>query len=148
MAKFIFRLQGLLKIKEKIEDRKRQEYGLAVAEAEREKQKKQDILYKKEEKVVEFRQHIDEIINAGSHDSYNNFIEFLKEEVARQEKVVMEAQKEVDKKRQELVEAMRERKTLEKLSERKYEEFLIEQKLAEQKITDEIVSYRSSLNVK
>jgi len=144
MAKFKFRLQGLLNVKEKIEDRKRQEYGLAVAQVEREKQKKQDILDKKEAMIVEFRQCIDKIIKAGSHDSYNNFIEFLKEEVTRQEKVILEAQKKVEMKRQELVDAMRERKTLEKLSERQYEEFLLGQKLAEQKIVDEIVSYRSN----
>ena len=142
MAKFKFRLQGLFDIKQKIEDQKKQEYGLAVAELELEKRKKQELLDKKEEKIVEFRQHIDEILNTQKHDSYNNYIEFLKEEALRQEKVILEAQKKVEKKRQELVEAMRERKTLEKLSERQYEEFLLVQKLAEQRIVDEIVSYK------
>jgi len=142
MAKFKFKLQGLLNIKQKIEDQKRQEYGLAVAGLELEKQKKQDLLDKREESIVEFRKRINEIVNSQSHSSYNNYIEFLKGEVLRQEKVILEAEKKVEKKRQELVEAMKERKTMEKLSERQYEEFLLEQKLAEQRIVDEIVSYR------
>lgn len=142
MAKFKFRLQGILNMKQKMEDQKRQEYGLAVAEEEREKKKRQELLDKKEEKVVEFRNSIDEIIRSQSHSNYNNYIEFLKEEATRQDKIILEAQKRVEIKRQELVEAMKERKTLEKLSERQYEEFLLEQKLAEQKIVDEIVSYR------
>ena len=142
MAKFRFRLQGLLDIKQKIEDQKRQEYGLAVAAAEREKQKKQELLDKKEEKIIEFRRRIEKIIDSQSHESYNNYIEFLKEEVLRQEKVILEAEKIVEKKRLELVDSMKERKTLEKLSERQYDEFLIEQKLAQQRVVDEIVSYR------
>ena len=142
MAKFKFRLQGLLDIKLKIEDQKKQEYGLAMARVEQEKKKKQELLNKKEDSIVEFRERIDEIISSQSHASYNNYIEFLKEEAIRQDKVILEAQKQAEIKRQELVEAMKERKTLEKLSERQYEEFLLEQKLAEQRIVDEIVSYR------
>jgi len=129
-------------MKYKMEDQKKQEYGLYMAEVEREKHKKQKLLDHKEEKTIEFRHRIDEVINPPGLLNYNNYIEFLKEEAKQQDKIILEAQKKAEKKRQELVESMKERKTLEKLSERQYEVFLIEQKLAEQRVADEMMSYR------
>ena len=142
MAKFIFRLQGIFNTKQKIEDLKKQEFGLAAAEVEREKQKKQELLNKKEETIIEFRHRIDEILNSPGHENYNNYIEYLKKEVVRQDKVILEAEIKLEQKRNELVDAMKERKTLEKLRERQYEEFMLEQKLVEQRVVDEVVSFR------
>jgi len=142
VARFQFRLQGVLNINEKIENQKKQEYGLARAVVEREIQKKQALLDEREMQIDEFRRHIDGGISPQDSKVYNNYIEFLKEEAIRQDKVILDAKIIAEEKRKELVEAMKERKKLEKLRERQYEEFLNEQKLAEQRIVDEVVSYR------
>ena len=47
----------------------------------------------------------------------------------------------VDKVREELVKAMKDRKIMDKLKDKQFEEFLLEQKQLEQKTNDEIVSY-------
>ena len=56
--------------------------------------------------------------------------------------MVKQREKEVDVAREHLNEAMKERKTFEKLREKALEAFLAEENLREQKEVDELVSYR------
>ena len=53
-------------------------------------------------------------------------------------------EKEAEVARRRLQEAMRERKTFDKLREKAYQAFLVEENLKEQKEVDELVSYRHS----
>ena len=56
--------------------------------------------------------------------------------------MVIQRQKEVDVARNKLEEAMKERKTFEKLKEKAFAKFIVEENKKEQKEVDEIVSYR------
>ena len=144
MAKFIFRLQSVLNIKEKVEDLKRNEFGKAVSELALAKMEKERLELEKENCLEDFRSSIDTGIEPYAISRYNIYIEKLKKMIIRQQQVVVRAEAFVEEKRIELVEAMRDRKTLETLKENDFEEFLDEEKKAEQKIVDEIVSYRGS----
>ncbi len=62
--------------------------------------------------------------------------------VRQQILVVMQREKEVEVAREHLNEAMKERKTFEKLREHAFEKFRLEENLREQKEVDELVSYR------
>lgn len=56
--------------------------------------------------------------------------------------VVKQKEKEVEVAREHLNEAMKERKTFEKLKEKAFEKFVAEENQKEQKEVDELVSYR------
>ena len=144
MARFKFRLQSVLTIKEKVEDLKKNEFGKAVsalAEAQR-------VLAEMEAArgrcIDDFRREIDVGIDPAAFARYNQFLDNVKLAIKRQEFVVEQCEIFVEQKRQELVEAMRDKKTLETLRENDFEEFLIEEKKLEQKVVDEIVSFKGN----
>jgi len=56
--------------------------------------------------------------------------------------VIKQREKEVEVAREHLNEAMKERKTYEKLREKAFDEFKVEENKKEQKEIDELVSYR------
>ena len=144
MARFKFRLQSVLTVKEKVEDLKKNEFGKAVSALAEARAKKAEMEAMRENCIDEFRKGIDEGIDPTAFKRYNLYIEKIKLMIKRQEQVIAEAEAYVEEKRAELVEAMRDRKTLETLRDNDFEEFLSEEKKQEQKIVDEIVSYRGS----
>lgn len=144
MAKFKFKLQSFLGVKEKIEDQKKNEYGKALNILKQEEDKKNMLLKQHLDTLNEMRNKIATGINPMQLQQYNNFISYILDEIDRQEIVIEKARNMAEKKRQELVEAMKNRKMLETLKEHKYEEYMKEEKKADQKIIDEIVSFKYS----
>lgn len=144
MARFRFRLQSVLNIKEKVEDLKKNEFGKAMAALAEAQRVKAEMEAARDSCINDFRRGINEGIDPVAFTRYNLFIENVKTAIKRQEFVVEQCEAFVEQKRQELVEAMRDRKTLETLRENDFEEFLIEEKKQEQKDVDEIVSYKGS----
>ncbi|MDR1689577.1 MAG: flagellar export protein FliJ [Clostridiales bacterium] len=144
MAKFVFRFKSYLSVKEKVEDQKKIAYGKALKQLEEEKRKKREMINERENAINSFKEKLQKRISAADTQMHNNFLAYIKEAISKQEKVIKAAENEAEKKRLELVEAMKERKTLEKLKERDYEEYVIESKKEEEKITDGVVSYKYS----
>lgn len=144
MAKFKFKLQSFLGVKEKIEDQKKNEYGKALNVLKQEEDKKKILLKQYLDTLNEMRNKIANGINPMQLQQYNNFISYILDEIDRQEIVIEKARNMAEKKRQELVDAMKNRKMLETLKEHKYEEYIKEEKKADQKIIDEIVSFKYS----
>jgi len=144
MPKFVFRLQPVLGIKQKVEDLKKDEFGKAVSALAAARQKKIDMENEKEGCVMGLRTSIVKGVRPEDIRQHNQYIDKLKHMIKRQEQVIIQAEAYVEEKRAELVEAMRDRKTLETLKDNNYQEYLTEEKKAEQQIVDEIVSYRGS----
>jgi len=69
----------------------------------------------------------------------------MQKEITWQKETVKKEKENVDKVREELLQAMKDRKILEKLKEKRYDEYLIESKAEEQKVNDQIVSYKVSV---
>ena len=142
MAKFVFRLQSLLGLKEKLESQKEIEYGLAIKKLEEEREKERLLKQRQADTLAGFTKQLETKIEPASIAQYNYFLEVLKEWIAAQETAVAAAVQFVEEKRLELVEAMRERKSLEKLKENDLEAFIEEEKHDEQKQVDAVVSYK------
>ena len=69
-------------------------------------------------------------------------VEIFRMYLRQQILVVKQKEKEVEVAREHLNEAMKERKTFEKLKEKAFEKFVAEENKKEQKEVDELVSYR------
>ncbi len=144
MAKFVYKMQSLLNVKNKLEDQAKNEYSAAQARL-REEQDRLRILYERLEGYIEEGRDlrsktlnvVDLRSNTEAQERIKEFIEFQKIEVQKAEEVVEEA-------RIKLVEAQKERKTQEKLREHAFDEFLLEIKKEENKEVDELVSYKYS----
>ncbi|MCL2223873.1 MAG: flagellar export protein FliJ [Defluviitaleaceae bacterium] len=142
MPRFQFRLQQYLGVKEQIESQKELEYGRAIQLVEEEKQKLVEFRQRKDAAVEELRVLVTKAISPFEIRRYNNNIERLKHQIVAQEERVKAAEAFAEQKRQELVQAMKERKALETVKENAREEFQLEANLAEQKVVDELVSFK------
>lgn len=142
MAGFKFRLQSYLSVKEKIEDQKKLEYGKALNKLEEEREIKRQLVNKKMVLIETFKNRVSKNFVLNSVQNYNDYIDYLKKKIRDQDILIDIAEKEAENKRQELVEAMKQRKMLDILKENDNIEYLKEQQKAEQKIVDEIVSYQ------
>lgn len=142
MAKFIFSMSSILSLKSRIEEQKRQELGEAITKLEDEKAIFEEFNKQKQISLVKLKHDMNDKINAVNFKNINNYIEFIKKKISIQMDVIIEAEKHVEKKRLELLEATKEKKMFEKIKEKKYEEYIAEEKKQEQKVIDEIVSYK------
>jgi flagellar FliJ protein len=66
----------------------------------------------------------------------------MKNKIANQKENVINAEKDVDIKRENLVKAVQERKILDKLKEKKYQEYLKDQGKKDQLLVDELNSFK------
>jgi flagellar FliJ protein len=149
MARFIFRLQSVLDLREKLEDQKELEYAQALRQVEEERAKERALQKQKADCLGNLAARLGGEGEASPIDPhevarYNDFIDVLKERITAQQKAVHAAEQFAEVKRKELVEAMRARKTIEKLRENALEEYTEEEKRGEQKQVDEVVSYKYS----
>ena len=142
MAKFIFKMQSILNLKERIEDQKEQEFAKALQILASARQILENLTNEKHHTIAKLRGEMGIKISPLDFQAYNNYIEVLKQRIEQQLLAIREAEAFVEKKRLELVEATKERKMLDKLKENKREEFIEEEKHSEQKQVDEIVSYK------
>ncbi|MDR1532557.1 MAG: flagellar export protein FliJ [Clostridiales bacterium] len=142
MAAFRFRLQGYLNLKEKLEEQSELAYGKALAHLYREQEARRILEAERQAKLCKFREDIAKKVQPQVIRGYNNYIELLKRRIAERDKSIEKAKIAAEKRRLELVEAMKQRKIIEKLRERKREEFLQQENINEQKVLDEVISYR------
>lgn len=145
MSKFVFSLQNLLNMKEKIEEQEKNNYSranLLLQEAEEKRSQLQDRQREAQNQLAEV---VLATLDIPEIRRKEDALEILKMYVLQQEVVVRQRERELDEARERLSEAMKERKTFEKLREKAFEEFVAEENRKEQKEIDELVSYRYGL---
>ncbi|WP_317367315.1 flagellar export protein FliJ [uncultured Tyzzerella sp.] len=142
MAKFIFNMQGLLNIKEKLEEQSKTEYGKALSKLEQEKNILLNLESKKQKNILSFRESINNGVKPNYIGNINKYISLIDKKIAEQIQNIEKAKEVVEEKRLALLEAMKERKVLEALKEKEKENYFKEEIKKEQKDIDEIVSYK------
>lgn len=141
MAKFKYRMQNILDIKQKLEVSAKMEFGEANIRVMEEEEKLSAIenrkrIYEQEgAKLRRDRLHVRDIRNN------TQAVSVLGGMVKVQEKEVEKARIVQEQKRIKLQNAMQERKTQEKLYENAFEEYLREENAREGKEVDELTSY-------
>lgn len=141
MARFIYRMQSILNIKEKMEEQARMEFAQArmrlTAEEERLallKERKDAYLHKGQELQKDSLNVLDIMENREALSLMNEFID-------EQQKAVLRAERQLEEARLKLQNAMQESKTHERLKEKAFEEFVKEINAQEAKEIDELTSY-------
>lgn len=141
MAKFIYRMQSILDIKEKLEEQAKMEFAQANGNLAAEEEKllqlqKRKALYEQQGRELQKDSlKIQEILeNREAISRINEFIVLQQLEVQR-------AKEAVEKARLKLTQAMQESKTQNKLKEKAFETFIKEENAKEAKEVDELTSY-------
>lgn len=139
---FKFKLEPVLSLKEKIEDSKKRELGVATMHKEVLLNEKLQLMKKKEEAIQAVKSHNSTVVDVQSLKAFNQYSVYMEQAIKAKNKQVQEAQNKVDEKREELLEAVKERKILDNLKDIQNEVFMEEEKREEQRILDDIVTYK------
>ncbi|GFN36408.1 flagellar export protein FliJ [Tepidimicrobium xylanilyticum] len=141
--KFNFKLERVLNYKRTVEDLKKNQYGFVKQKLNREENKldgfmerKKAIINEKDSSIVKTK--------VGNLVMYNNYIKDINRRIEEQKKVVAQVQEELEKSKEEMINAVKEKKIFEKLKENKYEEYLYQVKKEEEKLNDTIVNFKIS----
>ena len=141
MAKFVYRMQSILNIKEKMESQARNEFARARQHLSEEEEKLKSLTDRKAFYEQQGRELQESSLNVRDIIDNRNAIERMKEYIAVQKKAVVTATAQLEDARQKLQDAMQEKKTQERLKEKAFEAFVKEENAKESKEIDELVSY-------
>ncbi len=139
---FKFELSSVLSLKEKIEDTKKRELGIATKKKEELEQEKSNLIGQKHALHDEIKRSSAKEVDINAVKSLNCYTSYINKQIIQTEGHIVKVQKVVDKKREELLEAMKERKILDNLKELKLEQYTQEARKIEQILVDEVVSYK------
>lgn len=142
MAKFVYRMQNILDIKNKLEVQARNSYAAARMKLSQEEEKLARMFEQKKAYEENYRQQLSGNINILQINICKNAIELCKNQIKKQLVEVKVASLNLEAAQKRLGEVMKERKIQEKLREKAYEEFLQELNDQEKKEIDELVSFR------
>lgn len=144
MKKFKFRLQSVLNAREKaFEDA---QLALAKVQAKLNRQIKH--LESLHQKLNHTKKDLESLLTEGTNidlsriKNYQDFMAKLKEDIKNQHKIIADTKIEMEEKKQELIEAMKAKRMLEKLKEKDLKEFNASVERMDLKEIDEIATNR------
>ncbi|MBQ8956363.1 MAG: flagellar export protein FliJ [Lachnospiraceae bacterium] len=141
MAKFIYRMQNILNLDEKLEEQAKMEYAaqqLALNEAE----EQEDALKRRRASYEEEARRLrGDSLNVRDMIANAQAIDIMGDLIVEQHKVVQQEETKLEVKRSALEEAMKDRKTQEKLKEKAFDDFKAELAMEESKQIDQLTSY-------
>ncbi len=142
MARFVYSMQNILSMKEKLEEQEKNQYRQTVIRLREEEDKLEECTARREMAELDLTEAVRDTLDIEEIRKKENDVEILKMYEKQQAFIVEQWEEEVRKARERLNEAMKERKIHEKLKEHAFEEFVLEENRKEQKEIDELVSYR------
>lgn len=142
MSKFRYRMQSILDIKLKMETLAKQDFAAAMTKLNDEERKLEGLKARKLGYEQEARRLLSDTLSVQDIQENNNAIVRVEEFIEEQKKQVEAARRDLEREREKLAEAMKERKVHENLKEKEFEEFIQEENKSENLVTDELTSYR------
>lgn len=142
MARFRYRMQNILDIKNKMEIQAKNDYAAANVRLENEKEKMNALVGRRNYYENKTREYLNcESVDLKKVMETKVAIRSIEEQMRRQFDVIRQAERELEEKRIAMTELMMERKTHEKLREHAFEAFMQEERRTESKQIDELTSY-------
>ena len=142
MAKFIFKMESILSVKEKLEEQAKAEYSIEIMKLRQEEEKLEELENRKNAYQTRLYEAVMDTLNISEIKILEDSVENIKYNIKLQLIVIANQQKNVDRARENLDNAMKERKTYEKLKEKAFEEFKEQINAEEQKEINELVSFK------
>ncbi len=142
MARFRYKLQGILQIKEKLENQAKLEFAAAKAALDREEEALARLKSRRREYERQGRELRQGVLDFLELDFNYSAILHIKERIVWQKGQVELARQRLEERRQALEDVMKERKTHENLREKAWDSFWKEELHKEGVESDELTSYR------
>ena len=141
MARFRYRMQNILELKEKLEEQEKNNFTSRRAALTEEEDKMDAVLAKRDAIVAEGKALRLTTIDINKIRENQRAKEYVEEAVKQQRVKVRIAEKNLDAARVKMQAAMQERKIHEKMREKAFERFVEEQNAEEVKEIDQLTSY-------
>ncbi|MBO6300706.1 MAG: flagellar export protein FliJ [Lachnospiraceae bacterium] len=141
MARFNYRMQNILQLKEKMEEQERNNFAARRRALTEEEDKLQALINKRNAVAEEGKRLRQTVIDVRSIRENEDLQRYTEEQVKQQRIKVRVAEKSLDAARAKMQEAVQERKIHEKMREKAFERFIAEMNAAEVKEIDELTSY-------
>lgn len=141
MARFRYRMQSILEVKEKLETQAKQEFGAAKAALDEENDRLQALFLRKAEYEATAKKLLEGDLKVRDIIENKEAILKIEDYILEQKERIRVAEQKLEAARLRLQEVMQERKMHEKLKEHAFEDFLEEEKRLEGKEVDELTSY-------
>ncbi len=148
MAKFRYKMQNILELKEKLETQAKMDYALQRKKLTKAQEKEQELRNFREEMREEAAVLRSEKLNVRDMRMTDRGIEGMGYRIEEQQKVVQHEEDELENKRAALEKVMKERKAQEKLREHAFRAFLQEVEAVESKAIDELTSFKYGLEAR
>ncbi len=142
MKKFIYPLQNVLNLKEKIESQEKALFRAAMEALRAEQDKLEHLEQRKSSYEERLRESVSARLDLLTVKTNKEAVEIIKDKIKQQLGQVRKAERHLEVARNRLEEAMKERKTLEKLKEDAFEAYKKEYEVEERKEVDELISFR------
>ncbi len=143
MLGYTFKLEKILNYKEDIENVKKGVLGNINNKLNKEEEKL--IIYNQQKEIlINKRNELQVKTDIRSLKLYNNHLSDISKDIKKQEELIHQINIKLDCAKQELLEAVKEKKTLEKLKEKDYSQFIAEEDKKQEKIIDNIVSFKNT----
>jgi flagellar FliJ protein len=141
MAKFNYRMQNILNLKEKMEAQEKIAFSIANQRLLEEQDKLSQLMIRKADYERQLKDMTQGTLSIKDIKICKESINAMKSKIRDQLIEISKATREVEIARRRLDEVMKERKTHEKLREKAFEEFKKELLAEESKETDQLVSF-------
>ena len=141
MARFRYRMQNILELKDKLEEQERNNFAARRRALDEEEEKMRLVLDKRNAAAAEGKALRNGTVDIQKIKENRRMQEYAEEEVKQQRVKLKVAEKNLDMARRRMTEAVQERKIHERMREKAFERFVAEVNAAEVKEIDELTSY-------
>jgi len=141
MSRFIYRMQNILNIKEKLEEQARMDFGVAMVRLMEEEEKLSRLQQRKANYMESARDSLRDTLSVRQIRENCEAILRMDEFMDLQRLEIRKAEDKAEQERQKLQISIQERKIQEKLRENAFEVFMGEEKARESREIDELTSY-------
>lgn len=141
MAKFVFRMQNILDLKEKLEEQQKTAFRNANAALSEEQEKLRGLVSRQKGYETELRESQKASVDLKRIQFLKKAIEIMNVKIREQMFALKKAEEQVEIERKKLDDAIKERKIQEKLKEHAFEDFKKEILYEESKEIDQLVSF-------
>ncbi|MBO4678208.1 MAG: flagellar export protein FliJ [Lachnospiraceae bacterium] len=141
MARFVFRLQSVLNLKSRLEEQQRNAFAAARRQVDEEEEKLNNLYGRLRFYEEAGRDMLKDALFIRDIIENERAISTVKDYIEDQKLAVKRAEERLEAERVKLVEAMKDRKTYERLREKAFDDYLEEEKREEGIINDEHNSY-------
>ncbi len=142
MVGYRFKMQNILNLKENIEKDKMNQLGTATQRLEQEKNILEEIKMDSNDLHNRLKKEFCSGVQVGQLKTLMEYTEYYKRSISGQKVKIKMAEDYMSICRQELIEAAKEKKMMEKLKNIDYNKYLYEEQKIEEKLIDDLVTFK------